>query len=375
MSSPIQVLMTSTSYPLSSTDWRGLFIKQMLMSLSEQPQLALSFWGPPGDVPKNVEYVCEQKESIWLKDLMDRGGIAHLLRNGGFDRFTTVFKLLLSLRSVYRRQNNVEIHHINWLQNALPLWGTKTPTLVTVLGSDFGILKLPGMVFLLRQVFKQRSCVLTPNADWMEKPLKKYFNDVAEVVTIPLGIDEEWYNIKRTYAPSKQCKWLVVSRLTKKKIGFLFDWGEHYFQKNCGQELHLFGPMQENLKIPSWVHYHGSTHAAELREHWFPQAAGLITLSQHDEGRPQVMLEAMASGLPILASRLPAHDNFIKHIETGWLAASENEFQKGLEWLSKLANNRFISSEAKMWVHKEVGTWQDCAKRYIIEYNKLLTND
>ncbi len=344
------------------------------MSLSAQPQLALSFWGPPGEIAENIEYVCEQKESTWLKTLMDQGGIAHLLRKRGFKRFLTVLKLLLLLRHAYRRHNNVEICHINWLQNALPLWGTKTPALVTVLGSDFGILELPGMVFLLRQVFKQRPCILTPNANWMENPLKKYFGDVAEVVTIPLGIDEEWYNIKRTYLPSKQNKWLTVSRITKKKIGPLFDWGEHCFQEAHNQELHLFGPMQEDIKIPSWVHYHGSTYAAELREHWFPQAAGLITLSQHDEGRPQIMLEAMASGLPILASKLPAHDNFIKHLETGWLADSENEFQKGLEWLSKLSNNEAISSKAKTWVHKEVGNWQDCAKRYIAEYSKLLIN-
>ena len=132
--------------------------------------------------------------------------------------------------------------------------------------------------------------------------------------------------------------------------------------------------MQEEMTLPPWIHYHGSTHPGELRQHWFPQATGLVTLSQHDEGRPQIMLEAMASGLPILASRLPAHENFIEHLQTGWLASSEKNFHDGIDWLSNLENNKEIASRARDWVLQEVGTWEDCAMRYIKSYNKLLEN-
>jgi glycosyltransferase involved in cell wall biosynthesis len=61
-----------------------------------------------------------------------------------------------------------------------------------------------------------------------------------------------------------------------------------------------------------------------LLEEWFPQAAGLITLSQHDEGRPQVLLEAMAARLPVIASNLPAHRDLIRSGETGMLVDSHS---------------------------------------------------
>jgi len=98
----------------------------------------------------------------------------------------------------------------------------------------------------------------------------------------------------------------------------------------------------------------------------------LITLSAHDEGRPQVMLEAMAAGLPIIASNIPAHGNFIDDKKTGILVQSQQEYCQAIEWLSLAVNNKKIADAARHWVKKEIGTWSDCACRYIKAYQMLL---
>jgi glycosyltransferase involved in cell wall biosynthesis len=367
---PLQILMTSTSYPRDATDWRGLFIKHQVDSLVANPPINLSLWAPPGEISNQATYVATPQEAAWLNELMEQGGIAHLLREGGLSRLTAPIKLLLMLRQVYKRHKLMHLFHVNWLQNALPLWGTKQPALVTVLGSDLALLKLPAMTNLLRHVFQQRRCILAPNANWMTAKLEQRFGNVASIVPIPFGIDAAWYQLKRDWQVHHAKKWLVVSRLTQKKIGPLFDWGKQIFQKE--HELHLFGPMQEQLNIPEWVHYHGATYPKDLQENWFPQAAGLITLSQHDEGRPQVMLEAMAAGLPILASQLPAHADFITHQQTGWLTDSQENFMAGIKCLANSQNNELIATQARNWVKKEMGTWNDCAQRYINAYHSLL---
>jgi glycosyltransferase involved in cell wall biosynthesis len=372
MLTPISVLMTSTSYPQGPEDWKGVFIRQLLNALGDCPQIRMNYWGPPGELPEKITYSCLPDESTWLNWMMDQGGIIHMLRQKGLGRFAAIFKLLLLLKRAYQRQNDISLFHVNWLQNALPLWGTDQPALVTVLGSDFGLLKLPGMTALLRHVFKKRRCVLAPNAEWMKFELEQRFGDIAQIIPIPLGINSEWFAIKRENTSLDKSKWLVVSRLTHNKIGSLFDWGKDIFLNNSKHELHLFGPMQEHMTIPDWVHYHGSTHPRALCENWFPQATGLITLSQHDEGRPQVMLEAMAAGLPIIASDLPAHNNFIVHQQTGLLVKSQKEFALGIEWLTDPLNNQHIAVEARAWVKREIGTWSDCAKRYVEVYRILL---
>ncbi|TKB26710.1 glycosyltransferase family 4 protein [Desulfopila sp. IMCC35006] len=368
----MNVMMVSTSYPENPKDWKSVFVRQLLQALSNRNELNMSYWGPPGDLPENVSYQCHEDEKTWLAWLMEKGGIIHLLRQKGLYRFTAPVKLLVLLRRAYQRQENVSLFHINWLQNALPLHRSNQPIVVSVLGSDLGLLRIPGLTSLLRKVFKKRLCVLAPNADWMKQDLENRFGDVARIITVPLGINIEWFKVKRDLPLEQPHKWLVVSRLTEKKIGPLFDWGKNIFCNESKHELHLFGPMQENLIIPEWVHYHGSTHPNELCEDWFPKVTGLVTMSRHDEGRPQVMLEAMAAGLPIIASDLPAHKDFITHRQTGWLADSEDSFGEGIEWLSIAANNSEIAENAQDWVSRKIGTWDDCSRRYVKIYQMLL---
>lgn len=364
-----RVLMASTSYPETSLDWRSRFIHNMAAALAKRDDVELSLWAPPGDLPANTTAVTTLSDTLWLKRLSQEGGIAHLLRTRRSLAAGTIASLLIRLGRAYRRQP-VDVAHANWLQNALPLWGTTTPALITVLGNDFGLLRLPGMKSLIRAMLRQRRAILAPNADWMQPALERAFGDLAEIRPIVFGVDDAWFNIMRQNSSDTARHWLAITRLTKNKIGDLFRWGDGLFDE--ARQLHLFGPMQEQVDIPPWVQYYGPTHPDDLLQHWFPKACALITLSHHDEGRPQVILEAMAAGLPVLASDLPAHRDMLQHRDTGWLAANRDELSQGLDWLENPVNNRSVGQAARNWVKDSVGTWDDCANRYAAAYRSLL---
>jgi glycosyltransferase involved in cell wall biosynthesis len=361
--------MVSTSYPKDPQDWRGRFIANMVTSLARRDDISLSVWAPPGELPSAVTSASTPSDALWLGHLSQQGGIAHLMRTHRVLALGAILNLIVRLRRTYRRQT-VDVAHVNWLQNALPLWGSTTPALITVLGTDFGLLRLPGMKMLLRAVLRQRAAILAPNAEWMQPALERAFGDVAEIRPIPFGVDDPWFEVVRAPMIESTRHWLAITRLTRNKIGHLFEWGEGLFGPE--RQLHLFGPMQEEIELPSWVHYHGPTHPAELLERWFPMACGLITLSRHDEGRPQVMLEAMAAGLPVLASEMPAHRDIVQHRTTGWLAGTSDELRQGLVWLDDAANNANAGQAAREWVKSSVGTWTDCAARYAAAYSTLL---
>src|SRR3546814_3694855 len=72
--------------------------------------------------------------------------------------------LLRHLRAGYRRHPDVDLYHINWLQTALPLPDDGKPVLVTVLGNDLNLLRLPFVRTLLRHVFSRRRVAICPNA-------------------------------------------------------------------------------------------------------------------------------------------------------------------------------------------------------------------
>lgn len=365
----MNVLLSSTSYPQSEQDWRGRFIANMVTALAQRDDVTLSVWAPPGDMSARAINAATPADAVWLARLSQQGGMAHLLRNHKAMAGVAVLRLLMRLGRAYRRPS-LDVAHVNWLQNALPLWGTKTPALITVLGTDFALLRLPGMRTLLRSVLRQRRAILAPNAAWMQPALEKAFGDLAEVRPIPFGVDDAWFNVVRQPPPDHDRHWLAITRLTKNKVGDLLSWGDGLF--GHARQLHLFGPMQEEMALPPWVHYHGPTHPAELLGEWFPKACGLITLSRHDEGRPQVMLEAMAAGLPVLASNLPAHADLLQHRQTGWLTSSRDDLSQGLDWLEDPVNNQTTGQVARQWVKDEVGTWDDCAGHYAAAYKNLL---
>ncbi len=361
--------MSSTSYPENAQDWRGRFIANLAAALARREGIALALFAPPGELPHNVIAATTPEDARWLNRLSQQGGIAHILRKRKMFAAGAIIRLLVRLGRCYRRQPPGVVH-VNWLQNALPLWGTRTPALITVLGSDFGLLRLPGMKTALRSVLRQRRAILAPNAEWMRAGLERAFGDLAEIRPVPFGVDDPWFALQRVPPADGSHHWLAITRLTRNKIGDLFEWGDGLFGQD--RVLHLFGPMQEEMTLPSWVVYHGPTHPAELLQTWFPMACGLITLSRHDEGRPQVMLEAMAAGLPVIASDLAAHRDIIRHRQTGWLADTPEELRAALALLEMPDSNREVGQAARAWIKEHIGTWDDCAARYVSAYQHLL---
>ena len=364
------VLFVSTSYPTDDADWKGRFVDNLVKALSRRQDLRLRVWAPPGILPPNVRNAASPTESAWLQELAKDGGIAHVLRTRGVRAAGRVLGLLFHLRRVYARERQADIVHVNWIQNAVPLLGSAKPAVISVLGSDYGMLRYPGMQPLLRCVFRRRRCLLAPNAGWMAPRLKSAFGSTAAVRTIPYGVDDRWFGLARNPAATKASLWLAVYRVTADKIGPLFEWGRTLFSGS--NELHLIGPMQERIALPEWVHYHGPASPEELLAKWFPQARGLITLSRHNEGRPQVILEAMAAGLPVIASNLPAHRDVIRHGRNGWLVKTPGEFEEALCALGRNEIHSRTAAAAHAWVKSEVGTWDDCAERHARAYHELI---
>lgn len=359
------VLITATSFPRDATDWKGRFIFDQAAALARQGQ-SVTLWAPPGDLPSGVDSALTPDDARWLEDLMARGGIAHLLRRRPWLGAWFGWRLIWHQRAACRRVASADYYLVNWLQNALALPDDGRPAIVTVLGSDFGLLRLPGMVSALRRQFRRRRTVLMPNATWMTSRLHDWFGDVAHIEPNPFGVAPEWFAVERTGQPAG---WLVVTRITRGKLGHLLEWGEGLFSP--ARPLHLLGPMQEEIDLPGWITYHGATNPDELRARWFPQVTGLLTLSQHAEGRPQVMIEAMAAGLPVIASNIPAHADLIRHGETGWLVANRAELLEVLVAAETPERVARVENNAKQYIAHGIGTWDGCAQRYIAAYRQM----
>lgn len=342
---------------------------RLVEAFARAGDVQLRLLAPPGEVPGNVAVVANQAESAWLRHLMRAGGISHLMRRGGLAGLIAPLTLLRLLARAYRREPEVDAYHVNWLQCALPLPDNGVPAVIGVLGNDLKLLRVPLMRGLLRRIMRRRRVALCPNAEWMCAPLQAAFGDLAQIVPVSFGIDSRWYAIDR--APEKPTRWLAVTRLTQDKLGPLFDWSAPLFADSRMRELHLFGPMQESIAVPDWIRYHGPADADTLAREWFPIATGLISLSRHAEGRPQVMLEAMAAGVPIIASRTPAHADLVRDGATGLLCDTREAFASVLTRVEDPHTNAQFGAAARAVARAEYGTWDDCVARYLAVHRSL----
>ncbi len=190
----------------------------MIHSLADRKELRLSAWGPPGPLPANLDYTVAPQQQQWLADMLDRGGVAHLLRSKTPQGLAATAKLALLLRQAYRNNSDVDLYHINWLQGAILLPANSKPCLITVLGTDLKLLNLPGMKTRIRQILKKHKCILAPNAAWMEPILNESFRDhVHRIQTVAFGIDNRWYSLRRRVDYTKPRRWVSVIRVTRKK--------------------------------------------------------------------------------------------------------------------------------------------------------------
>lgn len=367
---PISVFFAASSFPSNRDDWKSVFIRNLAQALAKREDIELNIWAPRGECSGGVNWATTAKDEFLLAKLMRLGGIAHLLGTRPLLGILLAARMLLAMRRAASR-TSCQLHHVNWLQNAIALPQDGKPLLVSALGSDMKLLDHAMVRALLRRAFRHRQVRICPNAEWMVAPLRECFADLATVEAVPLGIDEQWFNIRRRPI-TQPARWLAVTRLTEDKIGELFTWGAPCFAKESGRQLHIFGPQQEPVNIPAWVHYHGAATPCELLDRWFPEATGLITLSRHSEGRPQVMLEAMASALPVIASDLRAHTDLLTDGQTGVICRSAGELGRQLESLEGVETNLQIGEAAREAAKARAGTWQDCADRYHRIYLELI---
>jgi glycosyltransferase involved in cell wall biosynthesis len=138
-------------------------------------------------------------------------------------------------------------------------------------------------------------------------------------------------NAVRSTSPERETRLriLFVGRFQKQKnLELLFRQLAHLPENTF--ELHLAGDgpekerlenLSRELKIAAAIKWHGWLSRSELSDVY--QSADLLVHPSLYEGMPNVVLEGMACGLPVVASKVAGHDEVVVHGETGFLFSLE----------------------------------------------------
>jgi glycosyltransferase involved in cell wall biosynthesis len=212
-----------------------------------------------------------------------------------------------------------------WLQYrrsipyALSLRGGDVP------GTEPGLLLFYKMLAgLRRNIFRHARCVSAPSAG-----LKKLSEqaDPFTVEVIPNGVDCQYFT-PGTQIEHRPLTLLSVGRLHRQKnvqrtLEILLAIRE---QANIAATARVIGDGPERKNLEKFAHQHNLESAVSF-EGWLPRsdvaaayrsATVLVQLSLY-EGLSNTILEALASGLPVVASRIPENMELVEPEQNGLL--------------------------------------------------------
>jgi glycosyltransferase involved in cell wall biosynthesis len=224
-----------------------------------------------------------------------------------------------------------------------------------------------------RHILKHATAVVA-NAEGLRKLSEA--TDPTCVRVIPNGVDTEFFQPSITRwedtTPGHPFRLLFVGRFQGQK-------NLPYFLKECSRlpagsfELHLVGDgplaaelraLAEQLGLASAVIWHGWLPRVALRDIY--QSVDCFINPSLYEGMPNVVLEAMACALPVIASNIPGNDDLVSHGKTGLLFDLQNPSELASH-LRALANDRALGQRmgrAARIVAETDYSWRNVAQRY-----------
>lgn len=163
------------------------------------------------------------------------------------------------------------------------------------------------------------------------------------ILEMPIGIEENWLN--DSFAINKKRKLVFIGRYERRKgIEELNEALTLIGSQNY--TIEFIGPIPEDkrLNIPT-CKYHGAIYSQnEIKE--ILRSADVLICPSHSEGMPTVIMEAMASGLAIIATDVGAVSKQING--NGWLLASPD-----VSLIKKAIEELIAIPEAELTVYKK----------------------
>ena len=179
---------------------------------------------------------------------------------------------------------------------------------------------------LLRLVWRRADDVVA-NSEGLRK-LAKAFAPQIPVSVIPNGVDVELFRPdKRDWDPPHM---LFVGRIVYQKgLDVLIEALSDLKDQPWKLTLVGDGPQLEPLKLEAQqnglldrITFPGWVDRSDLID--FYHQANLFVFPSRHEGMPNAVLEAMASGLPVIASQIAGNQELISDGKTGYLIPVEN---------------------------------------------------
>jgi glycosyltransferase involved in cell wall biosynthesis len=381
----LRVLFVTTSFPTSGADLSGIFVYRLSRSLIAlnttvtvlaPSGLTRSYW-PASPLVRRFRYA----PSSWQRLAHQPGGIPVALANHP-QLYVMVpqFLIMMGLNFI-RLARHCDLIHAHWsISGALAVllsFSQKKPVITTLRGSDVhraGESRI--FAWLQREVVHRSDFTVGVSHSIVAELKKDHPNQADGIEFVPNGVDDLFYSVEahRSHFPPSPLKILYIGSLIPLKG---LDVLLHALAKMPGESSWTMtlagnGPERRNLsalastlKIGSKVRFMGLIRPDKIHE--VMSDHHLLVLPSHREGRPNVVLEAMAAAMPVVGTDIDGTRELVREGLTGWLVPPGDEEALAQVLMSLVRGEKDLTSvgmRGRQWMLEQGLTWNETACLY-----------
>ena len=227
----------------------------------------------------------------------------------------------------------------------------------------------------LRIIWRNAAAVVA-NSEGLRQ-LATAFDSRFKIPIIPNGID--LYSYKTADRDWTFPRLLSAGRIVHQKgldlamraLGGLKDLNWEWQIAGDGPQMHELQSLAKQLGIGDRILFLGWQSREQLMKCY--QQANVFLFPSRHEGMPNALLEAMASGLPVIASCIAGNEELVVDGETGYLVPSEDieSLQAALkQLLSDPASREQMGRASRQYVEANY-SWESTAQQYALLLEKV----
>ncbi len=392
MKNKICLLTTTTSYPVTTNSISGVFIKRFIEHFPDYINTtiitAAGTTQYKNTTNSEVELIQFRYAPLKYQVLAHQpGGLPASIKKNDYN-LLLLFPFTISFFiSIVFNSRKVDLIHAHWsLAGVISCIAgkiTRTEVITTLHGSDIAKAKSSRAYWMLLYIcLKLSHRIITVSTSLEQELLSLFPKFYSKIKTISNGVEKSLLDINMNVSSSKMIKLIYIGSLIPLKgVKIILNAVAEYRGKNSiqltiigdGPEKESLQQLTNYLQIESQVNFTGSVPASDIATEL--SNADILILASSREGRPSVLLEAMAAGVPVIASNIEAVNNLITHGKNGLLFDLDIESSLTLE-LEKLANNHklraLFSTEGRKFIRSKKLLWSETVKNYYKEYNSIL---
>ena len=390
----IKVLFLTTSFPLTEDSASGVFTLRLIENFP--PEIDVTVLTP--GYTRELKFQENKKYKLncfryaprpWQLIAHQPGGIpVAFKKHHGLFLLLPLFILSMFIYC-FRLSRNIDIIHANWSTNGVisGIAGllTNTPVVTTLRGADVERIQNSAIDrYILRLCMKMNNKVITVN-NAIHAHVKKYYPLLShKLVTIPNGVGKDFLEISlhRSEKKGKKVRFATIGSLIPRKGLNIVIQALSKLKNLENIELVIIGEGQEKetlksltlqLGLSDYVRFLGNVPPSYIPGEL--ANTDVFVLTSFSEGRPNVVLEAMAAGVPVIASNIDGVNELIQDDETGLLFDPGDVECLAIQ-MERLINDHEMRARlgeaGRNYIIQNGLTWEKTAQNYIGVYKEII---